>query len=119
MFEMNVACLALVLFGEAATHEQKLAVGAVVMNRAGHKVEKICDVVYAPKQFEYITLIQQNKMREPTREELLKHELLALQIIKKQHVNPVANSKFFHDTRISNPWKNKQQVAVIGNMIFY
>lgn len=119
MFEMNVACLALVLFGEAATHEQKLAVGAVVMNRAGHKVEKICDVVYAPKQFEYITLIQQNKMREPTREELLKHELLALQIIKKQHANPVANSKFFHDTRISNPWKNKQQVAVIGNMIFY
>jgi spore germination cell wall hydrolase CwlJ-like protein len=58
-------------------------------------------------------------MREPTREELLKHELLALQIIKKQHTNPVANSKFFHDTRISNPWKDKKQVAVIGNMIFY
>ena len=119
MFEMNVACLALVLFGEASTYDQKLAVGAVVMNRAGHKVEKICDVVYAPKQFEYITLIQQNKMREPTREELLKHELIALKIIKKQHVNPVANSKWFHDTRISNPWKNKQQIAQIGNMIFY
>ena len=118
MFELNAVCLAYVLFGEAATYEQKLAVGAVVMNRAEHHVEKICDVVYEPKQFEYITLMTKGKLREPTKKELFENELIAIKIMNKNVVNPVANSKWFHDTRITNPW-GKQKVAVVGNMIFY
>lgn len=93
------------------------------MNRA-KTIEKVCDVVYEPKQFEYITLMQEGKMREPNRKELLEYKLLALKFLTKKNgytFNPIGHATFFHDHRISvnrNVFK-KPLVAQVNNLYFY
>ena len=122
--ELASTCLAYVLFGEAGDNFiNQAAVYNVVMNRA-EKIDKVCDVIYSPKQFEYITLMQQGKMREPSRKELLENKLLAIKFLTKQKgytFNPVGKAKFFHDSRISfkqNIFK-RPLLAQVNNLYFY
>ena len=85
MVELDLAstCLALVLFGEAGDNfNNQMAVYNVVMNRA-KTISKVCDVVYEPKQFEYISLIQQGKAKEPTQVQLLTYKLQAVKFLTK------------------------------------
>ena len=82
--DLASTCLAYVLFGEAGDNFiNQAAVYNVVMNRA-KTISRVCDVVYEPKQFEYITLMQEGKMREPNKKELLENKLLALKFLTKQ-----------------------------------
>ena len=122
--DLASTCLAYVLFGEAGDNFiNQSAVYNVVMNRA-KTIEKVCDVVYEPKQFEYITLMQEGKMREPNRKELLEYKLLALKFLTKKNgytFNPIGHATFFHDHRISvsrNVFK-KPLVAQVNNLYFY
>lgn len=122
--ELATTCLALVLFGEAGgDFANQQAVYNVVMNRA-KTISKVCDVIYEPKQFEYITLIQQGKAKEPTHIQLLTYKLQALKFLTKQKGythNPVGHSKFFHDSRI-HPKENvfkKPLLAQVNNLYFY
>lgn len=122
--DLASTCLAYVLFGEAGDNFiNQAAVYNVVMNRA-KTIEKVCDVVYEPKQFEYITLMQEGKMREPNRKELLEYKLLALKFLTKKNgytFNPIGHATFFHDHRISvnrNVFK-KPLVAQVNNLYFY
>lgn len=126
MVELELAstCLALVLFGEAGgDFANQQAVYNVVMNRA-KTINKVCDVVYEPKQFEYITLLQQGKVKEPSHIQLLTYKLQAVKFLTKQKgytYNPVGHSQFFHDARIS-PEKNvfnKPLLAQVNNLYFY
>jgi spore germination cell wall hydrolase CwlJ-like protein len=126
MVELELAstCLALVLFGEAGgDFANQQAVYNVVMNRA-KTINKVCDVVYEPKQFEYITLIQQGKAKEPTHIQLLTYKLQAVKFLTKQKgytYNPVGHSQFFHDSRI-HPKQNvfkKPLLAQVNNLYFY
>ena len=126
MVELELAstCLALVLFGEAGgDFANQQAVYNVVMNRA-KTINKVCDVVYEPKQFEYITLIQQGKAKEPSHIQLLTYKLQAVKFLTKQKgytYNPVGHSQFFHDSRI-HPKQNvfkKPLLAQINNLYFY
>ena len=81
--ELASACLGMVLFGEAGNDfYNQMAVYNVVMNRS-KTISRVCDTVYEPKQFEYITLIQKNKAREPSREEFLKYKLVAVKFLTK------------------------------------
>jgi spore germination cell wall hydrolase CwlJ-like protein len=123
--EIASACLGLVLFGESGSNfHNQMAVYNVVMNRSDHKIEKVCDVVYEPKQFEYITLIQQKKAKEPNQEEFLRYKLLAVKFLTKANgytYNPIGHAQFFHDDRIS-PQKNifkKPLIAQVNNLYFY
>lgn len=124
MLDLASTCLAYVLFGEAGNNfYNQQAVYNVVMNRA-EKIDKVCDVVYSPKQFEYISLMQQGKMREPNRRELLEYKLLALKFLTKQMgytYNPVGQAKFFHDHRISVKRNvfNRPLLAQVNNLYFY
>lgn len=124
MLDLASTCLAYVLFGEAGNNfYNQQAVYNVVMNRA-EKIDKVCDVVYSPKQFEYISLMQQGKMREPNRRELLEYKLLALKFLTKQMgytYNPVGRAKFFHDHRISIKRNvfNRPLLAQVNNLYFY
>jgi spore germination cell wall hydrolase CwlJ-like protein len=122
--ELASACLGMVLFGEAGNDFQnQMAVYNVVMNRS-KTISRVCDVIYEPKQFEYITLIQQNKAKEPTHEQFLKYKLLAVKFLTKANgytYNPVGHAQFFHDDRIS-PSKNifkKPLLAQVNNLYFY
>jgi spore germination cell wall hydrolase CwlJ-like protein len=126
MVELDLAstCLALVLFGEAGDNfNNQMAVYNVVMNRA-KTISRVCDVVYEPKQFEYISLIQQGKAKEPTQVQLLTYKLQAIKFLTKAKgytYNPVGHSQFFHDSRI-HPSKNvfkKPLVAQVNNLYFY
>lgn len=124
MLDLASTCLAYVLFGEAGNDfYNQQAVYNVVMNRAKN-VAHVCDVVYEPKQFEYISLMQQGKMREPTRKELLEYKLLAVKFLTKQKgytFNPVGNAQFFHDHRISVKKNvfNRPLLAQVNNLYFY
>ena len=126
MVELELAstCLALVLFGEAGgDFANQQAVYNVVMNRA-KTINKVCDVVYEPKQFEYITLLQEGKAKEPSHIQLLTYKLQAVKFLTKQKgytYNPVGHSQFFHDSRISpkqNVFKNPL-LAQVNNLYFY
>jgi len=122
--ELASACLGMVLFGEAGNDFQnQMAVYNVVMNRS-KTINRVCDVVYEPKQFEYITLIQQKKAKEPNQEQFLKYKLLAVKFLTKAKgytYNPVGQAQFFHDARIS-PSQNifkKPLLAQVNNLYFY
>lgn len=124
MLDLASTCLAYVLFGEAGNDfYNQQAVYNVVMNRA-KTIQRVCDVIYEPKQFEYITLMQQGKMREPSRKELLEYKLLAVKFLTKQKgytFNPVGNAQFFHDHRISVKKNifNRPLLAQVNNLYFY
>jgi spore germination cell wall hydrolase CwlJ-like protein len=122
--ELATTCLALVLFGEAGGNfDNQMAVYNVVMNRA-KTISRVCNVVYEPKQFEYISLIQQGRAKEPTQIQLLTYKLQAVKFLTKQKGythNPVGHSKFFHDSRI-HPKENvfkKPLLAQVNNLYFY
>lgn len=122
--EVASACLGLILFGEAGNDfNNQMAVYNVVMNRS-KTISRVCDVVYEPKQFEYITLMQKNKVKEPSQEQFLRYKLLAVKFLTKAKgytYNPVGHATFFHDDRIS-PEKNifkKPLLAQVNNLYFY
>jgi hypothetical protein len=122
--EIASACLGMVLFGEAGNDfNNQMAVYNVVMNRS-KTISRVCDVVYEPKQFEYITLIQQKKAKEPNRQDFLKYQLIAVKFLTKAYgytYNPIGHAQFFHDSRIS-PQKNifkKPLLAQVNNLYFY
>jgi spore germination cell wall hydrolase CwlJ-like protein len=122
--QLASACLAYVLYGEAGgDFQNQMAVYNVVMNRA-KTISKVCDVVYEPKQFEYITLMQKGKMKEPDRKTFLTYQIQAVKFLTKQKgytYNPVGHSQFFHDSRI-NPKHNvfnKPLLAQVNNLYFY
>lgn len=124
VLQLASACLAYVLYGEAGSNfDNQIAVYHVVMNRA-KTISRVCDTIYAPKQFEYITLMQEGKMKEPDRKTFLTYQLLAVKFLTKQQGytnNPVGHSKFFHDSRI-NPKQNvfnKPLLAQVNNLYFY
>ena len=115
MLELSVACLATALHGEGSTLDQKIAIGSVIIRSAG-STEKICDEVYKPHRYEYIDLMRKGILPAPTRVQLLKNELIALDLIKgKYKLKPY---KHFHDNRIKNPWGFKPK-EVIGALTFY
>jgi len=115
MLELSVACLAYVLHGEAQTLSQKIAVGSVVINSA-KSIDKICDEVYKPHRYEYITLIQQGKAKEPNQKQFLENKLIALDLIRKKYY--IKDYHHFHDDRIHNPWNFKPKEK-IGTLTFY
>lgn len=115
MFELSVACLATALYGEGSTLDQKIAIGSVIIRSAG-SIDKICDEVYKPHRYEYIDLMRAGKVNSPTREALLKNELIALDLIRgKYKLKPYHH---FHDKRIKNPW-GYQPKEIIGALTFY
>lgn len=126
MEELQIAsaCLAYVLYGEAGSNfNNQMAVYNVVMNRA-KTISRVCNVIYEPKQFEYITLMKEGKMKEPDRKTFLTYQLQAVKFLTKQKgytYNPVGHSIFFHDSRI-HPNRNvfnKPLLAQVNNLYFY
>ena len=122
--EVASACLGLILFGEAGNDfNNQMAVYNVVMNRS-KTISRVCDTVYEPKQFEYISLIQNKKAKDPNQKEFLQYKLLAVKFLTKAKgytYNPVGHATFFHDDRIS-PQKNifkKPLLAQVNNLYFY
>jgi spore germination cell wall hydrolase CwlJ-like protein len=123
-FEVNVACMATAIYAEANTQslDAKYGVGYVILNRLKSKRygADICEVVYNKGQFEGVRDIATGKHIGPTKCDLLKTELIAINIITHKAINPVSNALYFHDDSIksmSHAWGKK--TTKIDNLIFY
>lgn len=125
-------CLALNVFHEARgeTLEGQQAVAQVTMNRAGRDPNKLCDVVFKPKQFSWANPLTSTKGSERAR--------LAQHFIPKEDkawnlARAVAYSTangyvpdfthgatYYHTKSVKPRWRKEfKLVAVIGQHRFY
>lgn len=118
----QVACMAIALIGEThGTNNIELThgVGYVIMNRANYDVNRICEVTEAPNQFDGVKYVMTGKRRVDEKT-LLTYELISLQVMNRQVMNPIGRAKYFHDDRIKPFWAfTKKKIARIENVTFY
>ena len=73
----------------------------------------------APYQFDGVKKVMTGKyvIDEKT---LLKYELISLQIMNRQVLNPIGHAKYFHDDRVKPFWAfTKKKLTRIENVTFY
>ena len=118
----QVACMAIALIGEThGTNNIELThgVGYVIMNRADNNVNRICEVTEAKNQFDGVKKVMTGK-RPIDEKTLLTYELISLQIMNKQVLNPIGKAKYFHDDRVKPFWAfTKKKLTRIDNVTFY
>jgi len=122
--ELEVQCIGYAIYAEAHTQsiQAQRGVGFLIMNRlkTGHYGDSACEVVYAHGQFQGVSDILKKKHEEPSKKDLLKTELLAIDVYFHRVENPVGSSLYFHDDSIksmSHAWGKKQ--VKIDRLIFY
>lgn len=133
MMENAIICLALNVFHEARgeSYEGQKAVAQVTFNRASHRPEKVCEVVFAPKQFSWangLTLAPKKKRQEIywrympdfASEEWRLAKKVSKEVIAGHGHSAVAQATFYYNPQKCKPqWKSKMVVvARIGNHIF-
>jgi len=123
-YEINVNCMAVAIYAEANTQSitAKHGVGYLILNRVKSKKygQDICEVVYSKGQFEGVHDIVTGKHPQPAYKDILKAELIAIDVISHKVANPIANSVYFHDDSIrsmSYAWGKK--TTKIDHLIFY
>jgi spore germination cell wall hydrolase CwlJ-like protein len=123
--QVSLNCMAVAMYAEGSTIQEKQAVGYTIMNRlrSGKFGKDVCEVVYSNKngkfQFEGIKDITTGKHQFPTTKIILEHELIAWDVMFKNVPNPISETAFFfHDDSIKNPW-NLKKITKIGALTFY
>jgi spore germination cell wall hydrolase CwlJ-like protein len=127
-FNRQIICMAKNLYYEAAmeSHEGKLAVAQVTINRANNKnyPSDICGVVYqktgATCQFSWTCDSDKKEIRNRYAwEESLYIARRALTETILHHELAKSNALFYHATYVSPEWTNTKFIKKIGNHIFY
>jgi spore germination cell wall hydrolase CwlJ-like protein len=127
-FNKQILCMAKNLYYEAAmeSHEGKLAVAQVTINRANNKnyPSDICGVVYqktgATCQFSWTCDSDKKEIRNRYAwEESLYIARRALTESILHHELAKSNALFYHATYVNPGWNNIKVVRQIGNHIFY
>ncbi len=127
-FNKQIVCMAKNLYYEAAmeSHEGKLAVAQVTINRAnnGNYPSDICGVVYQKTgttcQFSWTC--EENKPQVKNRyawEECLYIARRALTESVLHEELAKAKAMFYHATYVSPEWTNTKFIKKIGNHVFY
>jgi spore germination cell wall hydrolase CwlJ-like protein len=120
MLAAAVVCMTTLLYHEARGTDDlrtKLLVAEVVLNRADHRVENVCEVIYPPgsKQFHA-------PKQAPMREKAAKEQAKALSILILSGIMPMPGTpaNYFHDTSVRPSWSRKfSRVEQSENLIFY
>lgn len=127
-FNKQIICMAKNLYYEAAmeSHEGKLAVAQVTINRVNNKnyPSDICGVVYqktgATCQFSWTCEEKKPEIKNRYAwEESLYIARRALTESVLHHELAKAQALFYHATYVSPGWTNTKFVQKIGNHIFY
>ena len=127
-FNKQIVCMAKNLYYEAAmeSHEGKLAVAQVTINRANNEnyPSDICGVVYqktgATCQFSWTCDSDKKEIRNRYAwEESLYIARRALTESILHHELAKSNALFYHATYVEPGWSNVKYVKKIGNHIFY
>ena len=120
--ERDVNCLAYSIFREAGTLDEnaQLAVGQVHINRLrdGTWGDRMCQVVYAPKQFSWTS----EKVVNWTAEQRNKYMAEAEALMNGLRVKKLANEDVlhYHATYVNPKWaKHGEVVAKAGPHLFY
>lgn len=130
-----VFCLALAIYHEARGEPAvgQAMVAYVVLNRATWKPTKVCDTVFARKQFSFANgKVRKTKWGWALHESLRPKNAKAWgfsQVLARAalHLPPAKTerniskgAKFYHAKRVRPDWaKSMQKVAHVGNHVFY
>jgi spore germination cell wall hydrolase CwlJ-like protein len=125
-YNKELECLTKNIYYEAGveSYEGKLAVAAVVMNRANNKQfpKTVCEVVYQKTGSTYqFSWVGQNKSTDVNKYAWEESMIVARKALSQSNVHEViakTNSMYYHNTSVDPKWK-KRVVAKIGNHIFY
>jgi spore germination cell wall hydrolase CwlJ-like protein len=125
VIEAALLCLSLNVFYEARGESVpgQYAVAQVTMNRAGGDQRRVCDVVYAPRQFSWTH--QKVRHRKPWKtdpEAWERARIIARIVIQRPTLmNVLVNdADHYHATYVNPRWIfGLQRTARIGRHIFY
>jgi N-acetylmuramoyl-L-alanine amidase len=128
MFEAAILCLALNVYHEARgeSDEGQQAVAQVTLERAEWKVENVCEVVFAPRQFSWTNGLRAGRVSPdrlmPNEETAWKDALFVAHLAlggKLEHPLP-QGSKHYHRADVRPVWRHGlTPFGVIGSHIFY
>lgn len=113
-------CLALNVYYEARgeSYVGREAVAHVVMNRVKHPAypDKVCEVVYQPKQFQWVEL----KLKKPHGPAWQNAQHIARKVLDGESRDPTGGATHFHNLKLKYTWKHKYtQTRIIGAHAFY
>jgi spore germination cell wall hydrolase CwlJ-like protein len=121
--DVQLTCMAQAIYAEANTQslEAKYGVGYLILNRVKSKRygNDACDVVYSKGQFIGIDDMVNNRHEQPSKEDLLKTKLIALNVYYGKVTNPVGRSLYFHDDSIDMKHVWGRKAVKLDNLIFY
>lgn len=115
--EAILLCLALNIYYESSMEPKlgKQAVAYVTLNRAVKK-EKICDTVYAPKQFSWTA----EEKESPYGSMWVESQKVAKEVLFRKVADPTNGATHFHNDTVNPKWtKNLEKIVTIGKHTFY
>ena len=133
MIETAVLCLALNVFHEARGEPEtgQWAVAQVTLNRARHDPARVCETVFAPRQFSWTnrlveaptpavrsTRAERFMPKDPVAWKQAKR--IARKVIAGAGKDVVGDATHYHATYVSPRWASSLvEVAQVGNHVFY
>lgn len=133
MLETAMLCLALNVYHEARGEPDagQWAVAQVTMNRAQRDPKKVCDAVFAPRQFSWANPLTEAPTVS-TRKKRAKHfmprdpvawdkaKTIAQRALIGLGEDVVGDATHYHATRVAPRWASSlEEVAQVGDHIFY
>lgn len=125
MITTAALCLALNVYHESRGEsiEGQRAVAAVTMNRANWDQDKVCDVVFARKQFSWtngLTLANVDQFMPKDEKAWKIAKRVAVNVKKDRVRSRVGHATHFHTPAVNPRWNRRMiVVARIGGHIFY
>lgn len=121
MIESALMCLALNVYFESRSEppQGQQAVALVTMNRAEFKKEKVCDVVFAPKQFSWTASSVPFPKDALAWEEAVRNAKI---VMSNQVYDFTLGARFFHTKDVSPSWASKMmrvKLSGVGSHYFY
>ncbi|MGY2297164.1 cell wall hydrolase [Pseudomonas yamanorum] len=113
-------CLALNIYHESRgePHLGQVAVAMVTMNRASWDADRVCEVVYQPRQFSWTPRATHKKPTET--KAWTKAQRIASDVLSGKVEDTTLGATYFHTHRVKPVWRHSfERTTRIGNHIFY
>lgn len=132
MIEFAAICLAANIYFEARnqTEEGQIAVAQVTMNRAGHDVNKVCEVTLKRKQFSWLNgktkkeeVVILAAFKQPKdKKAWTKAKRVANKVLGYAHEDVVGDATHYHTKKVSPKWGESgelKKIGAVGDHVFY
>lgn len=132
MIEFAAICLAANIYFEARNQpeEGQIAVAQVTMNRAGHDVNKVCEVTLRRKQFSWLngktkrndTVVLAAFKQPKEKKAWIQAKKVANKVLGYSHDDVVGDATHYHTAKVNPKWSNTgelQKIGAVGDHVFY